>query len=239
LSSGLDQLDPLAPLQTQETLEQRLTRKLAGFEARLAALERTRAATGVGDGPPSGETLPGTRYMDETNRAFWVHGGADQGWISASAPRAEVVQATQVSTSSTSFVDLGGPRLAMFVPEPGIIAIQVDVELFSVSSSTSYTDAQVALVQPNGKRQLTLSLGASGRVTSAPELIYDHWWRLLSTAARDTLALGGTPYPNGGFMLVPVEAGEQTWSLEYRASAFAGSVSPVSFRSRRLWGVAL
>lgn len=231
MSADLSTLDPTAPLATQETLEQRLTRKFEGFRARLAALERTRLPTGAGPGMPESPALPGTRWMDTTGRRLYVYSD-ERGWYSVDAARAEAFDASTVTTTSTTNVDLGGPSLTMFVPTPGIIGIQVDAELYGIQDGLNETNAQVGIEHPDGTKQLVLM--------TQQQIGFNVWQRVLSVSGRDAITVAGSPYPNGGFMVVQVgEPGVYTWKLLYLAQAESGDPQAVSFRNRGIWAVAL
>lgn len=225
--SDLNSLEPLGNL-GPGTIEERLTRKLASFKQRLDYLERTRPVPSAGAFAPSGTPLIGARHLDTSARRYWVWTGTS--WVTPDADRALVEELGQVQTNSPTPVDLGGPSLTMYVPEPAVISLQVDVELMASNFGTNFTQAHVHLQQPDGPTQRVLREAS----------VWGQWRRRLSHASRADQPSGGGVYPVGGFRVFSLGApGAYTWTLRYSAPVLAGDQLDAFFRNRRIWAVML
>lgn len=234
--------DPLNPVEGQQSLDQRLTNELTSLRDRLDSIRLNRPTTSANTTTPSAPALPGTRHMDTDDRRFYVYTGTE--WISADSQRAAVTDAATVSTAGGKWQSLSGPNLGVFISDPAVVLVHVDVEMmgnaWACGIGTCLSRAEVGLVDNRWN--------AATRV--ARSTAYNVWERRVNTGYQEGVIGAGTsdsdgaPFPRGGFAYVWLETpGTYTFSLVYASiDESVGGGQPaqnVSFKNRTIHALIL
>lgn len=127
-------------------------------------------------------------------------------------------QLAEVSTGSTTYVDLGGPSVTITVPTGGFVEIMCEAEGHS-SDNLGSPSAEVGIS--------IAGLGTADALSSGAQLAYVRKRSVPGDA-------GGTSGDLGGRIVIPLpSAGSYTIGLQYKRST--GTTETVFFRNRRLW----